>query len=313
MRFRVRASVGEFVDDQHDSIANRPVIAPSIRGRMGKEIMREFREACEESARLGGQVLRSWQGKFQTRNKGPKDVVTEADVASQVAIFDFLRRRFPDHDFLGEEDVSSSLEGVSGRHPSTEVSRRSSAYRWIVDPLDGTANYARGLPAFAVSVALEYEGTVIAGTVYDPSLDECFTAAAGEGAYLNRERLQTSSCERLENAMVAASFAADVVRGSPEVAQFLEVLHACHSMRRLGSAALNLCYVASGRMDAYWSCTTKIWDVAAGLLLIREAGGAVGSLEGGAINLERPCFAVAATESLQQQLVALLSGIRASP
>lgn len=271
------------------------------------EVMREFLEACEASARLGGQVLKSWQGKFRTHSKGPKDVVTEADLASQVAIFEYLRSRFPDHDLLGEEDLVAAHGSPSqSSAPGNSATPRSSQYRWIVDPLDGTANYARGLPLFAVSIALEQAGKIVVGTVYDPSLDECFTAAEGQGAYRNGERLKTTSCQRLSEAMIAASFAPDVARGSLEVVQFLEVLHACHSMRRFGSAALNLCYLAAGRMDGYWSCSTKIWDVAAGILLVREAGGTVTSIDGGQLDLERPCFAAASTRELNRELVEVL-------
>lgn len=180
-------------------------------------------------------------------------------------------------------------------------------YRWVVDPLDGTANYARNLPTFAVSVALELQGEVIAGAVYDPSHDECYTCGAGLGAWLNGNRIHTSRCDRLSEAMVAASFAPDVARDAREVTQFIDMLQTCHTLRRLGSAALNLCYVAAGRMDGYWSSSCKIWDVAAGILLVREAGGVVTSVEGNRFDPRTPTFAAAANPVLHRELVQVLS------
>src|SRR5688572_10259101 len=132
--------------------------------------MREFLETCERAARVGGKILMDWRGKVQPRVKGPKDVVTEADLASQEAIRELVLREFPDHDFLGEEQTEFEATTVTNARSS-----RLPGYRWIVDPLDGTANYVRGLPAFAVSVALESAGEVIAGAVLDPTIDECYT------------------------------------------------------------------------------------------------------------------------------------------
>ncbi len=276
----------------------RDVYNPRPKGHCMKP---EFLETCERAARIGGQILLDWQGRFKVQSKGPKDVVTEADLASQNAIRDTVLGRFPEHEFLGEEDCGPA----SAPSVTTRTDRR--PYRWIVDPLDGTSNYVRGLPAFAVSVALEVSGEIVVAAVFDPTLNECFTGAAGQGAWLNGRRLHSSSCPQLSEAMVAASFAADVRRGSPEIEQFVEMLHRCHSLRRLGSAALNLCYVAAGRMDAYWSTSCKAWDVAAGVLLVREAGGVITDVDGRAFDIARPVFAASANATLHREFLQVLN------
>jgi myo-inositol-1(or 4)-monophosphatase len=257
--------------------------------------MSEFLQACQEAARAGGAVLMQWRGKFKAREKGPSDLVTEADSASQERIRELLLSRFPDHGFLGEED-------------GTDIAPRDGRHRWIVDPLDGTVNYVHGVPNFAVSVALECDGQIIAGAVYDPSLDECFTAEAGGGAYLNGEPIRTSGATQLTEALVVASFPAGIRSGHPEIERFIRALVATQSLRRTGSAALNLSYLAAGRFDGYWATTTKIWDIAAGVLIVTEAGGALTSPEGGEVDLAKPRFVAAATPQLQQALRACLDG-----
>jgi len=236
-----------------------------------------------------------WQGRILPREKSRRDLVTEADLASQQAIRRILLDAFPHHGFLGEEqDRTSSDDG-----PPVES-------RWIVDPLDGTTNYVHGLPAFSVSVALEQRGALLVGVIYDPVADECFTARANDGAFLNGRKLSVSRCESLDQALAAASFSANVSRDSDEVQRFLELLGECQAVRRLGSSALNLAYLAAGRIDAYWATSVQIWDVAAGMLLVQEAGGIVTNVDGGTFDLSRPRFAAAATFPLHQQLVAAL-------
>lgn len=255
--------------------------------------MEEFAEACRTAAKTGGQVLLAMQGKFKTREKAPADLVTEADVASQEAIRDFVLSKFPSHAFVGEED----LEGAAASD---------SEYTWVVDPLDGTTNYVHGMENYSVSVALLHHQEVIAAAVHDPNRDRCFHATLGGGAFRNDERLHVSEVTELGQAMVAASFPPMVQRESAEVTRFLEVLVRCQALRRLGSAALNLCYVASGCLDAYWATSVKKWDVAAGLLLVSEAGGVVSNLEGGPVDLDQPRFISASTPALQQELISLL-------
>jgi myo-inositol-1(or 4)-monophosphatase len=259
--------------------------------------MAEFLPLCEEAARAAGTVLRAYAGKIRWREKGKHDLVTEADLAAQEKIFTLLRAAHPDHDLLGEED-HNAIDSASGASQSP--------FRWVVDPLDGTANYVHGLPNYAVSIALEHWGETVCGVVYDPVADECFAAARGEGATLNGETLRTSDCQSLDTAMIAASFSPNVQRNSPEVARFVEVLHSCQSVRRLGSAALNLCYVGCGRLDGYWATSIKRWDIAAGMLVLLEAGGVITSLEGTPVDLGRPEVVATASVPLHSQLLHIL-------
>ncbi len=265
--------------------------------------MDEFITICEQAARAGGAVLLDWQDRITAREKGPRDLVTEADVASQSEIQRILMAAFPDHAFLGEEDAAAEVTLVKTENSASTSSR----FRWIVDPLDGTTNYVHGLPAYSVSVALQRDGELLVGTVFDPILDECYSASAGRGAFLNGRPLRTSPCSTVSQALVAASFSANVPRGSIEVTRFIEVLHSCQALRRLGSAALNLCYLAAGRLDAYWATSVKIWDVAAGILLVREAGGVVSDITGKPLNLADPALVAAATPELHEELLSVLA------
>jgi myo-inositol-1(or 4)-monophosphatase len=238
-------------------------------------------------------VLRQWLGRFAVREKGPSDLVTEADMASQEAIRGVVARHFPGHGFIGEEDVAAN-------HASHE-------YCWIVDPLDGTTNYVHQVPHYCVSVALTHRGRAIAGAIYEPLSQECFTASAGQGARLNGKPIRTSSVSELSQALVAASFSAKVEPTSPEIDQFIAALLACQAVRRTGSAALNLAYVAAGRFDGFWAMTTKAWDVAAGVLLVEEAGGRVTDLDGAEFDLRRPHPVASARASLHEPLRKLLA------
>jgi myo-inositol-1(or 4)-monophosphatase len=246
---------------------------------------------CEQAARAGGAVLLDWIDRFAVREKGPADLVTEADLASQQVIREHVLAAFPDHGFLGEEGA-----------PQTNAA----PFRWVVDPLDGTTNYAHRLPQFCVSVALEHEGRPLVGAVYDPLSKECFTASTGKGAFLNGRPIAVSMVSQLSAALAAVSFPARVPRGSPLIEDFIEVLHQAQAIRRMGSSALNLAYLAAGRLDAYWATDTKIWDVAAGWLLVQEAGGVVTGLSGQPCNLARPSFVAAATPQLHRQMLATL-------
>lgn len=264
--------------------------------------MADFLEICRQAAMAGGQVLLSWRDRFSTKEKGRRDLVTEADLASQRAIREILLGAFPDHDFLGEE-----------ADPDYITPKRSSApaeYRWIVDPLDGTANYVHKLQAFAVSIALEHRGNIVLGMIYDPVSGELYHALAGRGAYLQGARLATSGCTSPEQAMVAVSFPPHVARDSIEIRRFVEAIVACQSVRRLGSAALNLAYLAAGRLDSYWATSIKIWDVAAGFLLVREAGGIVTHIDGGELDMGNPEFLASASPTLHQEILDVLAVAR---
>ena len=266
--------------------------------------MLDFRITCEQAARAGGSVLLSWRDRFAAHAKAPADLVTDADLASQRTIRDLVLGAFPDHDFLGEEDLTHVRPGNA--RPSQAPVSATNGYRWLVDPLDGTTNYVHRLEQYCVSVALEHGGKLLVGAVYDPVRDECFTATAGQGAELNHDNLSVSQTARLDQALVAGSFSAKVPRGSPEIQRFVEVLHRSQAVRRMGSAALNLCYVAAGRLDGYWATSVKTWDVAAGVLLVREAGGIVTAVDGGPFDLTRPTLAASATPALHRELVEAL-------
>lgn len=254
--------------------------------------MAQFLSKCEEAARAGGQVLLDWMDHFEVREKGPSDLVTEADLGSQKVIRELLIGAFPGHGFLGEEGADEAGDG---------------SYRWIVDPLDGTTNYAHRLPQFCVSVALEKAGQLVVGTVFDPLSGECFTASAGGGAFLNGRPIRVSGVTQLVNALAAVSFPARVQRGSPLIQDFIEVLLQAQALRRMGSSALNLAYLAAGRLDAYWATDTKTWDVAAGWLLVQEAGGVITGLGGAPCSLSHPHFVAAATTQLHGQMLATLA------
>jgi myo-inositol-1(or 4)-monophosphatase len=250
----------------------------------------EYLRVCENAVRAGGQVVQDWAGRFDVRKKGPADLVTQADLASQEAVRKIVLGAFPDHCLLGEE-----------AEPGQKSVERAE-YRWIVDPLDGTTNYVHGVPHYCVSLGLERNGRLLVGAVYDPNLDECFTAVEGQGAWLNGKPIRASGVSMLSEALAAVGFPPNVQPDSPDLRLFLEMVPRCQGIRRTGSSALNLCYIGAGRFDLYWSYSTKIWDVAAGVLIVREAGGCVTSPDGGEFVLEGADFLAAATLELHARL-----------
>lgn len=257
--------------------------------------MPSYLEVCEKAVRLAGAVLVEMLGQVTVKEKGPADLVTEADHASQETVRRTVLAAFPEHDFLGEEDVP----GGSPK-PGAE-------FQWILDPLDGTTNYVHQVPHFCVSLALARRDEVVCGAVYDPLLEECFTAERGKGAFLNGQRIQTSGVERLDGALAAVGFPAVVRRDSPDLRLFAEAAVSCQAMRRMGSAALNLAYVACGRFDLAWSFTTKVWDIAAGKLLIEEAGGLMTRMDGSDMPLAHGPFLASATGILHQKALAMVA------
>jgi len=261
--------------------------------------MHDYARVCEQAARAGGEVLLQYRNKFSVREKGPSDLVTEADLASQVAVREFVLGAFPDHNFLGEEDDPQALE------------QSDSDFTWIVDPLDGTTNYVHGLENYCVSVALQQrkngESKIIEGAIYDPVRDRCYRATLGGGAYCDGVQLSVSDVTELSKSLIVASLPAKVARDSGEIERFIDVMLNCQALRRLGSAALNLCFVAAGQLDAYWATSVKQWDVAAGLLIVAEAGGQVSHISGGPLDLDDPKFVVSSTPDLHGDLVKLLS------
>ncbi len=238
-----------------------------------------MKEILLQAAREGGRVLLERFGGAQAvRHKGEVDLVTEADRLAEQAIVKVLRGTFPYHDILAEED---------------DYGRHDSPYRWIIDPLDGTTNYAHGFPWFAVSIALEVAGEVTLGVVYNPLSREMFFAERHQGAFLNGVMLQVSRTLRLNQALLATGFPYDRKTSScnnfDHFINFQRVAQAC---RRFGAASLDLAYVAAGRFDGYWEMKLKPWDVAAGQLLVEEAGGRISDFAGSLFDIYgRECLA----------------------
>jgi len=253
---------------------------------------------CEAAARAGGHVLRDWAGRFAIREKAARDFVTEADLESQREIRRIVAAAFPGHGFVGEE-----ADAGTAQPPPGAPGHSGSGTRWIVDPLDGTTNYVHGFPAFCVSVAVADGDDILAGAIYDPLRDECFTARRGGGAFLAGRRLTAPRVAALEEAVAAVSFPPQVTATSPAIADFVAVAPHVRAVRRTGSTALNLAWLACGRLHAFWARQVACWDVAAGLLILLESGGAAGPFvaraDGGdAIPLDDPAFVAASTPEL---------------
>jgi myo-inositol-1(or 4)-monophosphatase len=237
---------------------------------MDSQKLTEYLVAAQEAARRGAAVLDQWRHRFQVREKGRFDLVTEADLESQQAIREFLAQRFPTHDFLGEEDQAQPPGDRARQGPPV----------WIVDPLDGTTNYVHDCPFYCVSVGLQVGGELVVGAIFDPCRQEMFRAAQGQGAWLGDRRLKTSQADRLEEALLATGFPTDL-RGQERTLSWWRYFSLrTRSLRRTGSTALNLAYVAAGRFDGYWAFDNHVWDVAAATVIVREAGGIVTNVDG---------------------------------
>jgi myo-inositol-1(or 4)-monophosphatase len=259
-----------------------------------------FLEVAVDAARRAGALLLARFGSLrQIRYKGsPSNIVTEMDRQAEAVIIDRIRSRFPDHAILAEE---------GGARPG------SARHRWIVDPLDGTTNYAHGMPFFAVSIALEIEGTVRVGVVFDPSRDECFTVVRGEGAFLNGAPLRVSETPTLDESLLSTGYPYEIrkIRDN-NLAEHAAFMVRCRSVREMGSAAINLALVAAGRLDAFWELTLGPWDVAAGCLMVEEAGGRVTDPAGGAVDLGAPAV-VASNGRIHEEMLATLREVRGQP
>ena len=229
-------------------------------------------EVAVAAAEAAGEVLRSSFGREQTvRYKGEVDLVTEVDERAEGVIGEVLREAFPGYGMLAEEGGRRLGEGDS---------------RWIVDPLDGTTNYAHGLPIFAVSIALERGGEVVLGVVHDPMRGETYVAERGGGATLNGEPIRVSDTDEPIRALLVTGFPYDRADMGAAVELFGRLTELTQGVRRLGAAALDLCYVAAGRLDAYYEKGLHAWDVAAGSLILKEAGGRITDYRGREVDLE---------------------------
>jgi myo-inositol-1(or 4)-monophosphatase len=229
-----------------------------------------------EAALEAGKFLKQSVGNIktvETKLGQETNLVTEIDKQSEALIIGMIRKKYPDHDFLAEE---------SGSHD------QKSEYRWIIDPLDGTLNFTHGVPLYSVSIAVERRGEIIAGVVYEPNLGELFTAEKGKGAFLNQKPIRVSKVDRLIESMLVTGFPY-TIRDNPDnaVQHFVNMLMKAQGIRRLGSAAVDLAYVACGRYEGFWEVSLSPWDMAAGVLLVQEAGGQFTDFRGNASNVYR--------------------------
>jgi myo-inositol-1(or 4)-monophosphatase len=233
--------------------------------------------AVEAVLHAGEMQMASFGQGIRIDKKGAIDLVTEVDVAVETWFRGFIHERYPEHRILAEELQETSRAGLA-----------SSPYCWIFDPIDGTTNYAHGLPIFCAALGLEVDGRIEVGAVFDPTRKELFTAERGKGAFLNGTRLQVSNATSLGDSLLCTGFPYDVYdRGEEIVGLFGKFVGQGRAVRRLGSAALDLCYVAAGRLDGFWEGTLHPWDIAGASLLVEEAGGVITGYDGSPFNPRR--------------------------
>jgi myo-inositol-1(or 4)-monophosphatase len=246
------------------------------------------------AARRAGSIINraALDGSLDVRTKQARDYVTQVDRAAEEAIIEVVRKAYPDHAFLAEES------GAAGGGQAE--------FRWIIDPLDGTTNFIHAFPQYCVSIAVEQRGALAHAVVYDPVRNELFTASKGRGAFLNDRRIRVSKCVRLQDALVGTGFPfKEVTRLDLYLRQLRRFMETASGVRRAGAAALDLAYVACGRLDAFWELGLSPWDMAAGALLIQEAGGLVGDLKGEAGFMESGDVCAAAPKIFPTMLEAL--------
>ncbi len=247
-----------------------------------------------ETAKQAGIFLKANIGNITTIEQKSSEInlVTDIDKRSEAMIIGAIKKQFPTHDIVAEE---------SGRSAGT------SDYRWIVDPLDGTTNYMHGLPMFCVSIGIEHKGEIIAGVIYDPMHDELFTAEKGSGAFLNGKKIRVSAEDRLIRSLLITGFPYDV-KNNPfnAIEHFNNFVIEAQAIRRLGSAAIDLAYVACGRAEGFWEVQLHPWDIAAGVIIIREAGGTVTNFEGKPMNAYTPNI-VASNGKIHDEILRVLS------
>lgn len=255
-----------------------------------------FLDAAWQAAQAAGKIISAnWRKPKIIDHKGAVDLVTDTDRQCEQTIVDILAKKYPGHSILAEEQ--------------TRLEPRDSAYRWIVDPLDGTTNFAHGYPHFCISIALEWNGAIIVGLVYDPLRQECFRAVKGQGATLNGEPIRCSTVDDLDNALLATGFPYDRRDHADYYPSFFHAyITRCRKIRRNGSAALDLCYVACGRLDGYWELKLKPWDVAAGSLIVSEAGGKLSDFRGQSLDI-RGRETLASNGLIHQQMTSTIATI----
>ncbi len=267
-------------------------------GTAGAINPRELLAAAIEAATEAGALLRTGCGHATVveRKEGHHNLVTDYDRQAEELILNRLRQHFPGSHIWAEESGRSSTEAAD-------------ALWWLVDPLDGTVNFAHGLPVFCTSIAAVYRGDLLCGVIYQPMVGELFTAVRGEGAWLNGHRLRVSNTESLQEAMLVTGFPYNVAENPGNcIDHFVRFLRLGIPIRRLGSAALDLAYVAAGRFDGFWEIALNPWDVAAGILMVQEAGGQVTHYDGSPYRLHPRASIVASNGKLHAQMLAVLQG-----
>lgn len=251
------------------------------------------------AARLAGKIILRGQDQLdslQVIQKSQHDYVSQIDNAAETIIIDTIKKAYPHHNFLGEE--SGLTKGGSPHEPT-----------WIIDPLDGTTNFLHGFPQYCISIGVAVQDKVMHGIVYDPIRDELFSASRGEGARMNGKRLRVSSNEKMDLALLGTGFPVTQLQHLEPYMQYLKsVIPKCSGVRRAGAAALDLAYVAAGRLDGFWELNLKPWDVAAGSLLIQEAGGWVTTMEGDPAFLHANSI-LAGSPKIYQQMLDLAQSI----
>ncbi len=251
----------------------------------------EYLRTAIEAARSAGElIVRSRDKKLHVRHKGRVDLVTEVDLLAEQEIIRTIKEKYPDHRVVAEE---------SG------VGEDESDYIWWIDPIDGTTNFVHGYPHYAVSIALQAEGAIIAGVVYNPVSREFFSAARGEGAFLNGVPLKVSSAKKLNDSLLATGFPYDRDQRPRALSILKSLIVRVRGLRRDGSAALDLAYVAAGRLDGFWEFGLQPWDTAAGSLIVREAGGEITDFRGGGFDIHYP-ETVATNRIIHRELLKIL-------
>ncbi len=235
--------------------------------------MKDAVEVAVSAALAAGKIQRDRsQNIGRISPKGNRDLVTEVDILCEQEVIRIIKKRFPDHQILAEES------GASGGN--------SSPSKWIIDPLDGTINYAHGFPCYCVSIGLEHEGEIIVGVVYNPNLDELFVAEKDKGATLNSAPISVSTIPKLQDSLLVTGFTPEIVNSLDDnIDIFRDFMKASQAVRRPGSAAIDLCYTAMGRFEGFWELKLNSWDVAAGFLIMQEAGGKVTRLDGNPLSV----------------------------
>lgn len=252
---------------------------------------KEFRDLIKAAALKSGSLIKKSIGRISTISyKGRDNIVTDVDKKSERIIIKMITSRFPGHSILSEES------GVMDNR---------SEYRWIIDPLDGTTNFAHAFPFFSVSIALERAGEIVMGAVYDPCRDELFFAESGRGAYLNKKRIEVSGVRKLSGAFLATGFSYGIQRKDKNIGNYRRLLNRTMAIRRAGSAALDLSYVACGRFDGFWEMDLRAWDTAAGYLIVKEAKGMITRFDGTSY-IPGDRYMLATNNRIHSQIVPLL-------